>query len=111
MAALDCLRDMKAEKKSSGEWPFEDPPNVAVFTTVDIVRARKPILYVSHEADDGSWQFHSGDAVSVKDAMVVALAEITKIDPSIAGLANLPVGWCATRKTQDSAWKLSKEEV
>jgi hypothetical protein len=101
---------MAAKNQSPEDWPFDDTPNVAVFTTTHVVRARKPILYVSHDADDGSWQFHSGDAVSTKGAMVVALAEIVKIDPSIAGLANLPVGWCATRKTQDSAWKFSKEE-
>ena len=101
---------METKKEFSGEWPFDDPPNVAVITTTHVVRARKPILYVSHEADDGSWQFHTGDSVSTKDAMVVALAEIMKIDPSIAGLAHLPIGWCATRKTRDAAWKLSKEE-
>ena len=83
---------MGAKKEISGEWPFDDPPNVVVFTTTHVVHARKPILYVSREADDGSWQFHSGDAVSTKDAMVVALAEIMKIDSSVVGLASLPVG-------------------
>jgi len=98
---------MKAEKESSGDWPFEDPPNVAVFTTTHVIRAGRPILYVSHDAEDGAWQFHSGDACSEADATVVALEEIVELDSSIAGLANLPLGWCATRKSQGSAWKLS----
>jgi hypothetical protein len=100
---------MGAKKEYSGEWPFEDPPNIAVFTTAHVARASKPILYVSHDAADGAWQFHSDDAFSDKDAMVVALAEIVELDPSVTSLAQLPLGWCATRTSRSSAWKLAAE--
>ena len=101
---------MEAKKEFCGEWAFDDPPNVAVITTTYVTHAGKPILYVSHDADDGSWQFHSSDAVSEKDAMIVALGEILEIDSSIAELANLPIGWCAIRRNSNEAWKLSKAE-
>ena len=100
---------MTLQNKFSGEWPFEDGPRVAVFTTTHVVRSRKPIVYVSHDADDGSWQFHSEDRVSTKDAMIIALEEILKIDASIAGLANLPLGYCATRRDRGSAWKIEEK--
>lgn len=99
---------MESKKKSAGEWPFEDGRRVAVFTTTHVVRAGKPILYVSHDADDGAWQFHSGDLVSTKDMMLLALEEILEIDPSIASLANLPLGYCAERRNPRSAWRIQK---
>ena len=43
------------------DWPFSDPPNVAVFTTGQVVRGERAVLYVSHDADDGAWQFLTGD--------------------------------------------------
>ena len=100
---------MESDKKLVGEWPFEDERRVAVFTTTLIVHAGKPILYVSHDADDGSWQFHSGDLVSTKDLLLLALEEILEIDPSIASLANLPLGHCATRRNPRSAWRIQKK--
>ncbi len=100
---------MEPEKKFLGEWPFEDERRVAVFTTTHVVRAGKPILYVSHDADDGGWQFHSGNLVSTKDMMILALEEILEIDPSIASLASLPLGHCATRRGIRSAWRIQKK--
>jgi|SRR5687768_5928779 len=95
--------------KLAGEWPFEDERRLAVFTTTHVVRAGKPILFVSHDADDGSWQFHSGDLVSTKDMMLLALEEILEIDPSIASLVNLPLGHCARRRGPRSAWRIQKK--
>jgi hypothetical protein len=85
-------------------WKFKDPPDAAVFTTESVVKGGKPILYVSHDDGDGAWQFHSGDRVSVKEAMVLALAEVVSLDPSIEELADLPCGWTATRVKSTAAW-------
>jgi hypothetical protein len=85
-------------------WRFEDSPNDAVFTTQSVGRGVKPILYVSRDEDDGTWQFHSGDDVSVKDAMVLSLEEVVVMDPSIEQLADLPRGWIATRSSSTAAW-------
>lgn len=61
---------MKTER-STETWPFADPWNVAVFTTRQIVRDGEPILHVSHDWDDGAWQFHTGAGrVYERDAMV-----------------------------------------
>ena len=101
---------MKGNNKFPREWPFEDDRRVAVFTTSHVVHAGKPIVYVSHDADDGAWQFHSDDTVSQKDAMLLALEEIVEIDPTIASLASLPLGCCATRKDQSSAWRVRRKD-
>src|SRR5947209_12602760 len=38
-------------------WPFAEPEDLAVFTLKRIVRGESPILMVSHDEDDGGWQF------------------------------------------------------
>src|SRR4051794_14128998 len=43
------------------DWPFANPPDVAAITTRQVVHGGEPILLVSHDADDGSWQFLTGD--------------------------------------------------
>ena len=80
-------------------WPFNDPPDVAVYTTRPIAEGKEPILYVSHDADDGARQFHAGgdQPVSAKHAVIVSLKTITDLDPSILELADLPLGWQAHR--------------
>jgi len=86
-------------------WPFDQPPNCAVVTVKPIISGELPILFVSHEEDDHGWQFLSGDLVSKEDASVVALREIVELDPSILKLADLPVGWVATRRSANAGWE------
>lgn len=38
-------------------WPFEDPQNVAVFTVRSILDGDDWIYYVTHDEEDGAWQF------------------------------------------------------
>jgi hypothetical protein len=39
-------------------WPFSDPPNAAVFTSKKILDDNDWIQTVTHDEDDGAWQFH-----------------------------------------------------
>jgi hypothetical protein len=87
---------------------FAEPHNVAVITTSEIIERKHPILYVSHDVDDGSWQFHSGAEVNIEEAKVISLSEIVELDKSLLALADLPLGWIAVRSSQDSFWQYSK---
>jgi hypothetical protein len=89
-------------------WPFSDPPNVASFTVRDIVQKRKPILRVCRDNEDGTWQFLTGEPIDMADAMLVALKELVELDPSLLELADLPMGWQASRERQQSAWTRSQ---
>jgi hypothetical protein len=90
------------------QWPFQDKQNVAVITTRKVVDGEAPITYASHDEDDGGWQFHDGGSLSEDDAMVVSLRSIFDRDPSIAAIADLPLGWCASRKSAAEAWSRRK---
>jgi hypothetical protein len=86
-------------------WPFDDPEDVVTITLTQIMNDGHPILYVSHDADDGTWQFLTGDQVEMSDAMVVTLRSIFQFDPSIGELADLPLGWCAERSAVGMPWQ------
>ena len=85
-------------------WPFADPPNVAVFTLKRILEEGKPILCVNHDEEDGGWQFLDGGEVSMKDSALVSLATMVRLDASLNQLADLPLGWCATRLRPEDPW-------
>jgi hypothetical protein len=86
------------------EWKFADPPNVVTCTVRQIVRDGHPILLVSHDDEDGGWQFLTGGAFDLADALLVALKEIVALDPSIVELADLPLGWQAWRERPGALW-------
>jgi hypothetical protein len=86
------------------KWLFTDARNTAVFTTRDFIEEGKPILLVTHDQDDGAWQFHTGKTVPASDDKVVALDEIIFRDPSVVELTDLPLGWSAIRDSITSPW-------
>lgn len=92
------------------DWNFVDPPNVAVFTTRKIMLGVDSITSVFHEADDGSWQFVSGEPWSTECAAILALSEIVDIDPSVVELADLPLGWRAWRTAKSDVWQRAKSD-
>jgi hypothetical protein len=112
VAELGSLADFARVVKShnpKAEWVFADPKNVAVFTTAQAMRLRQPVLRVTHDDDDGAWQFHTGvQPVSTADMMIVALEEMVEHDPTISELADLPCGWFAERDNLGSPWRRSQ---
>jgi hypothetical protein len=90
-------------------WAFTDPKNLAVITLRQILDRERPILYVSHDADDKGWQFLTGDTLTPDDARVVGLGTIAKLDPSVFELADLPLGWKAWRLTVNDPWQRASE--
>jgi len=92
------------------EWPFSDPPNVAVFVLKRILDGTMPILRVCHDDDDGGWQFLDGGPATNDQAMLVSLRHMLNHDPSIAELADLPCGWDATRTGPGNPWRRVRSE-
>ncbi len=89
----------------SEDWPFADPKNVATFTVRQIARDGNPILRVTHDREDGAWQFLEWGTPREEDAMIVGLEEMTRIDQSISALADLPLGWRAIGRSPAEPWQ------
>lgn len=87
-------------------WKFSDPQNVAVIASKKIATGEAWIGYVTHDDDDGSWQFHNFEGVFLEsEVILVSLRSIVQSDPSVELLADLPMGWRAWRDSKGSEWQ------
>ncbi|AJZ89762.1 hypothetical protein RI049_10725 [Cedecea neteri] len=91
---------------TKSQWKFSDLPNTAVIVNRKIVYEKEWIAYVSHDNDDGAWQFHTNQpgVAFEKDAILVSLKAIVCLDPTITLLADLPLGWHAWRHSKNEPW-------
>jgi hypothetical protein len=85
-------------------WPFDQPRNCATFTVRQVMQKEEPITIVSHAAHDHSWSFVGPTGFRMKDAMLVCLEEVVKLDLSTLEIADLPPGWHAQRESQNHPW-------
>ena len=86
------------------EWPFDQEPNVAAFTTKQVLEGL-PILYVTHYEDDHSWFFVHGTGEDFdEDGRLICMAEALKLDATLRDVADLPPGWYAWREDEHSGW-------
>jgi hypothetical protein len=86
-----------------------DPKNLGVIVCGCIFKNEKPILYVYHGEKD--WQFMCGDDhETTEGASVVGVGHLTKRDPSLNQLVDLPCGWEAERETAKSNWNRNESE-
>ncbi|MGC8640860.1 MAG: class IV adenylate cyclase [Isosphaeraceae bacterium] len=92
-------------------WAFSDPEETAVITLERILRGKSSILLVTHDREDGGWQFLDGEHVFEDDGVAVGLGEIVQFDPSLEELADLPVGWYAWRTAVGQAWQRAEGDA
>lgn len=90
------------------KYPFEDAPNTAAIICCHIMKSGAQILYVSHNKDDGMWQFLCGEAHTTDEARIIALQEVYDYDQSIGALCDMPCGYYAERKTKNDVWIIKK---
>jgi hypothetical protein len=82
---------------------FDEIPQLGILTTAAVL-AGAAILMVSHDADDGGWQFLCGTTNDPADGRIVHLEEIVARDPSVTEVADLPLGWVAFRSVVGGNW-------
>ena len=86
------------------KWPFQQPQNWAAITMRQVLDGSEPILIVSHDADDHSWHFIGSSNPCRENRRMVCLEAMVAHDPSILQLADLPLGWWATRRSPKHPW-------
>ena len=90
------------------QWKFLDPPSVAVIVDRRVMNGEAFISVVSHDADDGAWQFLSNLPMTEADAALVSLQSVTQLDASVMELADLPLGWRAWRNEKTGEWQKTR---
>lgn len=91
------------------EFPFYDAPNTAAIICCHIMENKSPILYVSHDEEDGMWQFLCGKAHELEEAKLVSLKWVFELDDSVGILKDMPCGYYAERKAQYDNWVIRKQ--
>jgi hypothetical protein len=91
------------------EWPFEDSRNTAAITTRQVLEGA-PVLHVTHDLDDGSWQFLCGTTDDSADGRVVGLGRLCDRDVSLLEVVDLPEGWQAWRERVGAPWRRRAKE-
>jgi len=94
----------------NSDWRFTDSQDTVVVTLERILRGDSSLVLVTHDAEDGGWQFLDGEHVFEEDGAIVLLGEMVQFDPSLLELADLPEGWCAWRETPDRHWQRTQGE-
>lgn len=99
------MRFLSKQKK------FQEPLDTAVFTTTFVMKEQSLITLITHELD-GDWQFFGDDTFDNYEtvAMVVSLEEIIEKDKSVLKVADLPLGYQATRASKSDDWVIEQIE-
>ena len=84
-------------------WKFPDPPDTRVYLSETVHKGTEPITYVSHDAEDGAWQF-LGDSMSDGGGVISCFHHPIDSDSTLAELADLPLGWYAERGKVGEPW-------
>jgi hypothetical protein len=89
---------------------FDEDPDLGVLTT-SVVLGGAPILMVTHDEDDGGWQFLCGTTNAPEHGRIVHLADIVAMDPTVTELVDLPLGWVAWRAALGAPWIRERRTV
>jgi len=90
-------------KGKFANWKFPDTPHTGVYLSKAVQAGTEPVTYVSHDADDGAWQF-LGDSMIESGGVLVCLHHPIDADSSLVELADLPIGWWAERESPGEPW-------
>ena len=88
-------------------WKFPDPPHTGVFLSETVHKGTEPVTFVSHDIEDGAWQF-LGDSMIEGGGVLSCFHHPIDRDPTLAELADLPVGWYAERDKVGELWRRKK---
>lgn len=92
--------------KNRNKYRFQEPKNAACFVCDHIMNKKRPVLFVSHDKEDSSWQFLCGETDHNDDNIkIISLNEMTEIDDSVNDLYEMPIGFGAERSQIDEPWK------
>jgi Domain of unknown function (DUF4262) len=91
-------------------WKFPDPPHTMVFLSEAVHTGAEPVTYVSHDIEDGSWQFLGDSMAGGGQPILCCFHHPIDNDASLNELADLPLGWVAERVKPGDPWVRSEHE-
>lgn len=93
------------------DWKFPDPPHTKVFLSAAVRSGAEAVTYVSHDIEDGAWQFLGDGMAGGQLPLVSCFHHPIDRDRSLEELADLPLGWWAERTAPGQPWVRYKAET
>jgi hypothetical protein len=93
------------------DWKFSDPPHTRVFLSKAVHSGRELITYVSHDAEDGAWQFLGDSMAGGEEPVISCFHHPIDDDSSLKELVDLPLGWWAEREKPGEPWVRHEHEL
>lgn len=100
-SVLFLLLGLSTMKATAAGW--DDPLDPVAIASQAVADKRQPVLRVVHEDGPGGWQFYD-DTVPLEGPVALPKEDILSIDPSLAEIKDLPVGWEAIRAAPSGKW-------
>lgn len=107
MGFFDRLRG-KGERVPSGSW--DDPNDVAVVTTQEVIDGKLPVVYVVHDEGVGGWQFLDSGSIDGRPPVAIAKQDLLDLDPTLREVTDLPLGWYAARDETGAPWRRASSD-
>ena len=96
----------KKKNIQNSEYKFQDTENTACFVCDHVLNKERPILNITHDLEDGFWQFMCGqNDHDESNAKIISLKQATEIDNTINDLYEMPLGVGAERVSIKDKWK------
>jgi Domain of unknown function (DUF4262) len=92
------------------DWKFPDAPDTRVFLSEAVQKGTEQVTYVSHDVEHGAWQFLGGSMIAGGGPVISCFHHLVDDDRTLSELADLPVGWYATRSKVGEPWVRRKHE-
>lgn len=108
MSLLKQLLGLFRQRRTQAGRAWDDPLDIAVITTQEVIDGKQPVTYVTRDdgiAGLGGWQFLDSEPLDGRQPVGIAKADLLLLDPSIAELIDLPVGWYAERDERGAPWR------
>ena len=93
-----------------GNWTFPDAPSTRVFLSQAVFEKVEAVTYVSHDFEDGAWQFLGDSMSGNKPPVISCFSHPIEDDPTLNELSDLPLGWWAERQASGESWVRRKHE-
>ena len=91
------------------EFLFDESENVACVVCDHVISKQRDILLVTHDAEDGQWGFLCGaEDHEMANYRLISLKNVIRIDESVNGLHDMPLGYGAEREKVGASWQAFK---
>lgn len=96
----------KKKNIQTSEYKFQDAENTVCFVCDHVLNKERPILNVTHDKEDGIWQFMCGqNDHDESNAKIISLKQATELDNTINDLYEMPLGVGAERESINEKWQ------